>query len=411
MSDTTTDSLSHIRVVDLSRVLAGPWATQIMADLGADVIKVERPGVGDDTRSWGPPYVRDRNGVETGESAYYLGANRGKRSITVDITHPGGQDIVRKLVAKSDVVIENFKVGALRRYGLAYADIKSVNPRLVYCSISGFGQTGPYADIGGYDFVIQGMSGLMSITGERDDLPGGGPQKMGVAIADVLTGMYAMVAILAALAYRERSGKGQYIDMALLDSQIAALANQNMNYLVSGRPPARSGNAHPNIVPYQVFDCSDGKLVLAVGNDRQFARLCAQIGRPDLADDPRFATNPARVRHRDVLVSTLAGIFATKTVEAWSVLLNRVGVPCGPINDLEQVFADPQVRHRGMRIELPHALAGTVAAVANPIGFSETPVRYRNAAPLLGEHTEEILRDLLRLTQDDIKRLSKDGVI
>ncbi len=411
MSDVAPKSLSHIRVLDLSRVLAGPWATQLMADLGAEVIKIERPGAGDDTRSWGPPYLLDLNGRETGESAYYLCANRGKKSVTIDITHPTGQEIVKKLAAQSDVFIENFRVGGLRRYGLAYADLKAVNPRLIYCSISGFGQSGPYAEVGGYDFVIQGMSGLMSITGERDDVPGGGPQKMGVAIADVLTGMYATVAILAALTYRQRSGQGQYIDLALLDSQIAALANQNLNFLVSGHPPARSGNAHPNIVPYQVFDCCDGKLVLAVGNDRQFARLCELVGREELADDPRFATNPARVRHHDALVSILAEIFVTKEVDVWTRSLIAAGVPGGPINDLQQVFADPHVKHRGLRIDLPHALAGTAPSVANPIRFSETPAHYGAAAPILGEHTREILSDLLHFERSDLERLAKDGVI
>jgi formyl-CoA transferase len=403
--------LTGVRVLDLSRILAGPWAGQLFADLGAEVIKVERPGKGDDTRSWGPPFLKDRDGRETGESAYFLCANRGKRSITLDIAKPGGQQLARELAQISDVVLENYKVGDLKRYGLDYDTLAALNPRLIYCSITGFGQTGPYRDRAGYDFMIQGMGGLMSFTGERDDAPGGGPQKVGVAIADLMTGLYSTVAVLSALHERQASGKGQYIDMALLDTQVAWLANQNANYLIGGEPPGRMGNAHPNVVPYQTFPTSDGDLILAVGNDGQFARLCAAAGIPEAATDPRFASNAARVANRDACAAAIAPAMKTRTTAEWVALLEPLGVPCGPINRLDQVFDNPQVRHRGLRIDVPHPLSGSVPLVANPIKFSRTPLAYDTPPPLLGQHTEEILRDLLNKSEAEVASLRQSGVI
>ena len=347
-------ALSHIRVLDLSRILAGPWAGQILADLGADVIKVERPGPGDDTRGWGPPWIKDDQGKDTSVAAYYLCANRNKRSITVDITQPEGQDIVRRLAAQSDVVLENFKLGGLKQYGLDYDSLKAVNPRLVYCSITGFGQDGPYAPRAGYDFLIQGLGGLMSITGRPDGEPGAGPMKVGVALTDILTGLYATNAVLAALAWREQSGEGQYIDMALLDVQVACLANQAMNYLATGNSPRRMGNAHPSIVPYQDFPTADGHMILAIGNDGQFARFCEVAGRPELAADTRFATNRARVENRVELIPLLNEITATRTTTEWIGQLEARAVPCGPINGLAEVFADPQVQARGLAVKMPH---------------------------------------------------------
>jgi crotonobetainyl-CoA:carnitine CoA-transferase CaiB-like acyl-CoA transferase len=405
------EALTHVRILDLSRVLAGPWATQLLADLGAEVIKVERPGTGDETRGWGPPYARDAAGVDTGESAYYLGANRRKKSLTLDLSRPEGQDVVRRLAARSDVLVENYKAGALARFGLDWNTLRATNPRLVYCSITGFGQTGPYRHRAGYDFLIQAMGGLMSVTGEPDGAPGGGPMKVGVAITDLLTGMYAATGILAALAWRERTGRGQHIDLALLDVQVAALANQASNYLATGTPPRRLGNAHPNIVPYQAFDASDGPLVVAVGNDAQFARLCEVAGTPSLAADPRFATNAERVRNRGELVDRLAAVFRTRPRGAWVDALDAAGVPCGPINDLAQVFDDPQVRHRGLRIDVPHPTAGTVPLVACPLRLSETSVESYAAPPLLGEHTREVLRDVAGLTEDEIAALTRCGVV
>jgi len=405
-------ALSHIRVLDLSRVLAGPWASQTLADLGAEVIKVERPGNGDDTRSWGPPFLGGDPEDTRGPSAYFLCANRGKKSIAVDITRPAGQDLVRALAARSDVLLENFKVGGLAKYGLDYGRLRGINPRLVYCSITGFGQNGPYSTRAGYDFLIQGMSGLMSITGEPDTVPGGGPVKVGVAVSDLFTGLYAVIGILGALAHRDRSGEGQHVDLALLDSQVAVLANQASNYLVSGRAPGRLGNAHPNIVPYQVFAAQDGHLILAVGNDGQFARFCEVAGRAGWASDPRFATNPARVRHRDVLVPEIESIMRGRTREEWLRALERAGVPCGPINTIDQVFADPQVRARGLRLDLDRGADRTPApSVANPIRYSETPVAYHGAPPALGQHTEEVLRGVLDLGDDDIASLRAAGVI
>ncbi|HEV7367564.1 CaiB/BaiF CoA-transferase family protein [Arenibaculum sp.] len=394
--------LSHIRVLDLSRVLAGPWAGQLLADLGADVVKVEKPGAGDDTRSWGPPYLKDENGRETGEAAYFLSANRNKRSLTLDLASPGGQQVARRLASKADVVLENYKVGTLARYGLDYEALKALNPGLVYCSITGFGQTGPYSGRAGYDFMIQGMAGLMSVTGEPD----GEPQKVGVALADILTGMYSGVAVLAALAHRERTGEGQHVDMALLDVMVASMANQATNYLASGRVPTRLGNAHPNIVPYQVFETADGHIIVAVGNDGQFARFCQVAGRPDLAADPRYARNRDRVANRDDLVPVLAGLVRARPSSFWLDRLEHEGVPCGPINDLAQVFADPQVLARGMRVELPHPTAGTVPLAGSPMKFSATPVEYRGAPPLLGQHNAEVLRDWLGLSEEEIATLA-----
>ena len=404
-------ALSHIRVLDLSRVLAGPWCTQNLADLGADVIKVEKPGSGDDTRAWGPPYLKDAGGNDTGESAYYLSCNRGKRSLALDIAHPEGRRVVRELARHCDVLVENFKVGGLAKYGLDWDSLRTLNPRLVYCSITGFGQDGPYAARAGYDFIVQGMGGLMSVTGEPDGVPGGGPQKVGVAVADLFTGMYATVAVLAALTFREQSGEGQHIDLSLLDAQVAMLANQNMNYLTTGQAPARRGNAHPNIVPYQTFATADGHVILAVGNDAQFGRFCELAGCGALADDARFAANRDRVANRAALVPLLEPLLRQRTTHAWVEALEDAGVPCGPINRLGEVFADPQVRHRGLRIDLPHALAGSVPLVANPIRLSASPLEYASAPPLLGQHTNEILHELLGLPQAELARLRDQGVI
>lgn len=404
-------ALSHLRVLDLTRVLAGPWASQNLADLGADVIKIERPHSGDDTRAWGPPYLMGEDGSPTTESAYFLTANRGKRSVTVNIASDAGQDIIRRLAAQSDVVLENYKVGQLAKYGLDYASLRREKPDLVYCSITGFGQTGPYAQRAGYDFIIQGIGGMMSVTGEREDLPGGGPQKVGVAIADLMTGMYATVAILAALAHRDRTGEGQHIDMALLDTQVAMLANLNMNYLTTGKPPVRWGNAHPNIVPYQTFATSDGHIIVAVGNDAQFRRFVDAGGQPDLAQDVRFATNPERVQHRDILVPLLAEMVRLRSKAEWIAMLDAAGVPCGPINTLDEVFDDPQVKARGIRCDVPHPLAGKVAQVMSPMRLSGTPVSVSRPPPLLGEHTETVLRELANLDAPQIARLRSRGVI
>ncbi|HVA40564.1 MAG TPA: CaiB/BaiF CoA-transferase family protein [Candidatus Binataceae bacterium] len=403
--------LGHVRVLELSRVLAGPWAAQTLADLGASVIKVEKPGAGDDTRTYAPPYAVTRDGAQSGESAYFLSTNRGKRSVTIDFIHPKGQKLVQALAAKSDVVIENFKVDGLAKYGLDYSSLHALNPGLVYCSITGFGQTGPYRHKPGYDFMIQGIGGLMSITGEPDQRPGGGPVKVGVAVADIFTGLYATIAILGALAHRDRTGTGQHIDLALLDTQVAVLANQAMNYLVTGVAPQRLGNAHPNIVPYQVFGASDGHFIVAVGNENQYARMCDVIGRPDLASDERFATNASRVNHRDELIAIISAIFLTRTMREWLDALERVGVPCGPINTIADVFADPQVQARGLRLDLPHPAIGSVPSVANPIKYSATPISYRSAPPMLGADTDEILRDMLGLTPAEIARMRKAGIV
>ncbi|MFJ4350505.1 CaiB/BaiF CoA-transferase family protein [Pseudomonas sp. NPDC089428] len=404
-------ALSHLRVLDLSRVLAGPWSGQILADLGADVIKVERPGSGDDTRAWGPPFLKDARGENTSEAAYYLSANRNKRSVTIDFTQPEGQRLVRELAAKSDIVIENFKVGGLAAYGLDYPSLKAINPKLIYCSITGFGQTGPYAKRAGYDFMIQGLGGLMSLTGRPDGEEGAGPVKVGVALTDILTGLYSTVAILAALAYRDQHGVGQHIDMALLDVQVACLANQAMNYLTTGNPPRRLGNAHPNIVPYQDFPTADGDFILTVGNDGQFRKFAEVAGQPQWADDPRFATNKQRVANRAELIPLIRQATVFKTTAEWVSQLEAAGVPCGPINDLAQMFQDPQVLARGLAVTMPHALAGSVPQVASPIRLSETPVEYRRAPPLLGEHTEAVLGDVLGMDADAVGRLRSAGVL
>ncbi|MDT4815170.1 Acetyl-CoA:oxalate CoA-transferase [compost metagenome] len=400
-------ALDGIRVLDLSRILAGPWCTQNLADLGADVIKVERPRVGDDTRAWGPPFLKDGNGQDTNESAYYLSANRNKRSIEADMATPEGAALIRELAAVSDILVENFKVGGLAKYGLDYDSLKQINPRLIYCSVTGFGQDGPFAQRPGYDFMIQGMGGLMSITGERDDLPGGGPQKAGVAVADLMTGMYSTVGILAALHERSRSGLGQHIDMALLDCQVAMLANQNLNYMTSDVAPKRAGNAHQNLVPYQVFAASDGHLIVAVGNDSQFRNYCGAIGLPELSADPRFFTNPQRVKNREELVPLLAERMATGARDHWLAALEGVGVPAGPINTLDQVYEDPHVLARGMRRELPHPAAGKVPMAASPLKFSGSPVEYRRPPPMLGEHTGQVLSERLGLSAEEIQALAQ----
>ena len=403
--------LEGIRVLDMSRVLAGPWAGQILADLGAEVIKIERPGSGDDTRSWGPPWLRDAQGRETGESAYYLCANRGKRSLAVDLTRPEGQELVRRMAADSDVLIENFKAGGLKQYRLDHESLRELNPGLVYCSITGFGQDGPRARQPGYDYLIQAMGGLMSITGERDGRPGAGPQKVGVAITDLTGGLYAVIAILAALLRRQASGEGEYIDLALLDVQVAALANQAANYLVSGRVPQRQGNGHPNIVPYQGFSTADDPIIVAVGNDGQFRRLCRLLGRSELAGDPRFSTNSERVRHRETLLPLLAECFRRRGAREWLELLAESGIPAGPINSIDRVFADPQVRHRQMELDLPHPLAGRVPLVACPLRFDgRRPVSTR-PPPLLGEHTGELLQELLGLEREEIDHLRRRGIV
>jgi crotonobetainyl-CoA:carnitine CoA-transferase CaiB-like acyl-CoA transferase len=404
-------ALSHITVLDLSRVLAGPWAGQVLADLGAEVLKIERPGAGDDTRGWGPPFLRDSQGNESSDAAYYLCANRNKKSITVDFTTPEGQSIVRDLVRKSDVVLENFKVGGLKAYGLDYASLRTVNPQVIYCSITGFGQTGPYAPRAGYDLLVQAMGGLMSITGRQEDEPGAGPQKAGVAVADILTGLYAAIGILAALSHRDRTGVGQHIDLALLDVQVACLANQAMNYLVSGSAPGRSGNAHPNLVPYQDFPTSDGYMVIAVGTDLQFARLCGVMNLAELAGDPSFVTNKQRVINRRELIEKLSGVTVTHPTAHWVAAFETVGVPAGPINSLDAVFDDPQVRARAMRIELPHPVAGAVSLVANPLRLSQTPVTYRSAPPTLGAQTNEVLSQRLGMAPAQIEQLRSKGII
>jgi len=402
--------LSHIRVLDLSRVLAGPWAGQNLADLGAEVIKVERPKVGDDSRSFGPPWVKDRDGRDTADSAYFTSANRGKKSITVNISKPEGQKLVRELARVCDVLIENYKYGDLARYGLGYEDLKPINPRLIYCSVTGFGQTGPYREHPGYDFMIQGMGGMMSVTGEPDGAPGGGPQRAGVPVADIITGMYASIAVCAAIAHRAETGVGQHLDLALLDSQIALLAYQNTNYFATGTPPRRIGNLHPNIVPYQPFRTADGSVILACGNDNLFRKFCAAADCAGLADDPRFADNGKRVQNRAELTRMLQEVFAQRGTKEWVELLEAAGVPNGPINDLAQVFEEPQVKARGIKVELDHPVAGKLPTVASPMRFSATPVEYKLAPPVLGAHTEEILRGLLRLDDAAIARLKAEGI-
>jgi crotonobetainyl-CoA:carnitine CoA-transferase CaiB-like acyl-CoA transferase len=386
--------LSHVRVLDLSRIMAGPWASQILADLGADVVKVERPVVGDDTRAWGPPFLKDTSGHPTREAGYYLAVNRGKRSITLDLDKPEGQAVVRALAARSDVVLENFKFGTLKRFGLDYEGLKAINPRLIYCSITGFGQTGPKRDAPAYDFMIQAMGGLMSVTGEADEKPGGGPQKVGVPVNDIMTGMYATVAMLAALARRNETGRGDYIDISMLDVQVGFLANQAMNYLISGKPPRRNGNAHPNIQPQDVFACRDGHLALAVGNDAQFEKFCSALGHPEWAQDPRFRTNAERVRHRETLQGNIADLLAQGEVRAWVERIEAAGVPAAAINTVPMVLEEPQVKHRDMLRHLPHPLSGTVPQIVSPMRFRESPLAFERAPPLLGEHTAEILQEL-----------------
>ncbi len=404
-------ALGHIKVLDLTRILAGPWATQNLADLGAEVIKIERPRVGDDTRTWGPPFLKDSEGNETRDSSYFLSANRGKRSVTVDLATPDGQDIIRKLAAEADVVVENYKVGTLARYGLAYEDLAKINPRIVYCSVTGFGQDGPYAPLPGYDFVFQGMGGLMSITGQPEGTPGDEPMKSGIAISDILTGMYATTAILAALEHRNVSGRGQYIDMSLLDCIVTINSYQAINYFLSGRVPRRMGNAHSNMVPYQVFKCREGSIIIAVGNDGQYQAFCKAIGVPHLAADPLYATGPNRNRNRQQLIPLIAEAMLAKTMEEWVPLLEAVNVPCGPIHDMKQVFEDPQVQHRGMKLALEHGAGVQAPAVANPIRLSETPIRYGRSAPLLGEHNQEVLRGRLGFTDAQLEALQAKGVI
>ena len=404
-------ALSHIRVLDLSRVLAGPWCAQNLADLGAQVIKVERPGAGDDTRHWGPPFAKDPNGQDTTESAYYISINRNKKSITLDISTPEGQAIVRDLVKTSDVVIENYKVGQLAKYGLDYLSLCAIKPNLIYCSITGFGQSGPYQHRPGYDFILQGMGGFMSITGEADHLPGGGPQKAGVAIVDLFTGMYASSAILAAVIHRDRNGEGQYIDMALLDTQVAMLANISSNYLCSGVSPHRWGNAHPNVVPYQTFQTLDSWIIVAVGNDSQFRNFVKAGNREALADDPRFATNPARIKYRAALIPLLVEMVKEKTKAQWITLLEAAGVPCGPINNLQEVFENEQVIARGIEMHVPHPTAGTMKLVASPMRLSKTPVEVRMPPPLLGQHTDEVLRDELGMSASQINELHQRGIV
>ncbi|MCQ4312410.1 CoA transferase [Pseudomonas stutzeri] len=404
-------ALSHIRVLDLSRVLAGPWCGQILGDLGAEVIKVERPATGDDTRHWGPPYLKGQQGENTSEAAYYLSANRNKQSLTLDFTQSEGQRIVRELVAECDVLLENFKVGGLAAYGLDYESLKAINPRLIYCSITGFGSDGPYAQRAGYDFMIQGLGGLMSLTGRAEDEAGAGPVKVGVALTDILTGLYATVGVLAALNHREQNGVGQHVELALLDVQIACLANQAMNYLTTGVAPKRMGNAHPNIVPYQDFPTADGDIILTIGNDGQFRKFAEVAGHPEWADDPRFACNKARVAHRQELVPMIRQVTVFRTTAEWVAALEQAGVPCGPINDVAQVFADPHVQARGLRVEMPHPLAGSVPQVASPIRLSESPVEYRKAPPLLGEHSEALLKRLLGFDAEQVAALRSAKVI
>ncbi|CAN7709727.1 CaiB/BaiF CoA-transferase family protein [Pseudorhodoferax sp. LjRoot39] len=404
-------ALAGIRVLDLSRVLAGPWAAQLLGDLGAEVVKVERPGSGDDTRTWGPPFVRNGQGEPTTDAAYYLCTNRNKRSITVDMQTPAGQRLLQELAQHSDVLVENFKTGSLAQYGLDWATLSALNPRLVYCSITGFGQTGPYAQRAGYDFLIQGMGGLMSITGQPDGAPGAGPMKVGVALTDILTGLYAANAIQAALHARARTGRGQYIDLALLDVGVACLGNQAMNYLHSGQPPQRMGNAHPNTVPYQDFPTADGHMILATGNDGQYARFCAAAGHPEWASDPRFVHNTDRLQHREALITLLRSATVQRTTADWIALLEKAGVPCGPINSIADVFADPQVRARGLQMAMPHAAGAEVALVANPIRMSDTPVQYREAPPQLGQHTRAVLHDILKMNDEDIDALHSKGAL
>lgn len=404
-------TLSGIRVLDLTRILAGPWATQMLADLGAEVIKIEKPGEGDDTRHLGPPFIHDARTGAQADAAYFLVANRAKESVAIDISTAAGQELIIALAGQCDVLVENYKVGGLKKYGLDYETLHQRFPNLIYCSITGFGQTGPYRQRAGYDFLIQGMGGLMSVTGEADGKPGGGPQRAGVALADIISGMYAATGILAALRHRDQGGGGQHIDIGMLDVQVSVLANQGMNYLTSGVVPRRIGNGHPSVVPYQAFPASDGHVIFAVGNDGQFTRMCRAMGRADLATDARFATNANRVANREILIPLLEDITRSRSVEEWVSVMEGADVPCGPINTIDRVFANPQVQARGMRMDLPHPVAGTVPSVANPIRFSETPITYESAPPLLGEHTAEALQRILGLDAQAIEDLRKNHII
>ena len=403
-----TPLLQNIRVLDLTRVLAGPWCTQLLADLGAKVVKVERPGAGDETRNWGPPYVeRDAGKV----SAYFLCANRGKQAIAVDFTTQAGRKILQDLAAQADVVVENYKVGGLKKYGLDYESLRVRNPGLVYCSVTGFGQDGPYAERPGYDFIVQGMGGLMSITGPAEGEPGSGPYRTGVAVTDIATGLYACNGILAALLNRAQTGEGQHIDVALLDVQVATLINQALNYMATGRAPRRTGNTHPNITPYQTFDAGDGPFNVAVGNDGQFQRFCAALDQPGLAADPRFTTNAQRAINRKALEAVVDPIFASAPAAHWIAALDAAGVPAGPINDIAQVFADPQVIHRGLRIDLPHPTLGLAPGVACPLNFSNTPAQESAAPPLLGQHTDAVLSEQLGFSPGELAAMRARGEI
>lgn len=402
-------ALNGIRVLDLSRVLAGPWCGQILADLGAEVIKVERPKLGDDTRSWGPPWMKDNSGQDTQEAAYYQSTNRNKLSVAIDIASPEGQELIKALIQDSDVVIENYKAGSLKKYGLDYAALSAINPGLVYCSITGFGQNGPRAEEPGYDFIIQGMGGLMSITGEKDDLPGGGPQKVGVAFSDLATGLYSTIAIQAALLNRHETGLGQYIDMALLDVQIATMANQGMNYLSSGNIPKRYGNAHANIVPYQVFKAADREFIIACGNDTQFIQLCSSIGLADLPNDPRFRRNADRIRYREEIIGILSQHFLSKSADEWVAAIHAAKVPVGVINNLEQAFQEPQVQAREMLVEMQHPQREKLTVIGSPIKLSRTPVEYKTAPPLLGQHTDTILSRIL--SPEKLQQLKLKGIV
>lgn len=404
-------ALGHLKVLDLTRILAGPWATQNLADMGAEVIKIERPGVGDDTRYWGPPFLKDAEGRETRDSSYFLSANRGKQSVTVDLAKPEGQEIIRQLARDADILVENYKVGTLARYGLAYEDLRKINPRLVYCSVTGFGQDGPYAALPGYDYVFQGMGGLMSITGVPDGEPGAAPMKSGIAISDLLTGMYATSAILAAIEHRRVSGEGQYIDMSLLDCIVTINSYQAINYFLSGKIPQRMGNAHSNMVPYQVFRCKEGDIIIAVGNDAQYAAFCKAIDRPALAEDPLYSTTAQRNRNRETLIPQVAEAMLARTMEDWVALLEARNVPCGPIHNMKQVFEDPQVTHREMQLSLPHSAGVQAPSVANPIRLSDTPIRYTRSAPTLGEHNSAVLGDRLGLSDERMAELKAMGVV
>lgn len=403
-----TGPLAGLRVFDLTRILAGPTCTQLLGDLGADIIKIERPGEGDDTRRWGPPYVRNADGSESDASAYYLASNRNKRSLTIDIAKPEGQELAKRLIADCDILVENFKAGGLKKYGLDYDSVKAVRPDIVYCSITGFGQSGPYASRAGYDYLAQGMGGMMSLTGD----PEGEPMKVGVGISDIMCGMYATSAILAAIHHRTKTGEGQYIDLALLDTQVAWLVNEGLNYLVSGKVPKRLGNEHANIVPYKVMPCKDGYFILAVGNDRQFQRFCTFAGAPELAEDPRFATNSLRIANREALYEILPEYTRKYTIDEWVEGLSELGVPCGPVNTLDRVFEDPQVQHREMQISMPYpgSEKGEVDLIGNPVKMSRTPVEYRVPPPHVGEHTEEVLKEF-GLSEEEIARLRGDEII